>query len=83
MTMFGNGNPSIDAGEGLAPVAQIEGVEFVPVDNEIAVKSIALSGDFHEDRADRFVVTSARKLAAPLVTADEKLLAYPHGRTIR
>jgi len=73
---------SMDVAEWLACVGNIESVSFVPVDNAIAVKSTELPGDFHKDPADRFIVATARKLAAPLVTADEKIRAYPHVRTI-
>lgn len=73
---------SMDVEAWLAAVGQIEAVRFVPVDNEIAVKSVGLPGDFHKDPADRLIVATARKLAAPLVTADEKMRAYPHVRTV-
>jgi PIN domain nuclease of toxin-antitoxin system len=73
---------SMDVAEWLAYIGSIESVTFVQVDNEIAVKSTELPGDFHKDPADRFIVATARKLAAPLVTADVKILAYPHVRTI-
>lgn len=73
---------SMDVGEWLSVAGQIEAVSFVPVDNEIAVKSTELPGEFHKDPADRIIVATARKLAAPLVTADEKIRAYPHVRTI-
>lgn len=73
---------SIDTGEWLSLVAQVEAVEFMPVDNDLAVKSVELPGEFHEDPADRLIVATARKLGAPLVTADEKILAYPHVRCI-
>ncbi len=73
---------SMDVGSWLATVAQIEAVRFVPVDVEIGVKSVNLPGDFHNDPADRMIVATARKLAAPLVTKDEKIQAYAHVRTI-
>ena len=73
---------SMDVSEWLACVSQIEAVTFVTVDNTIAVKSTELPGEFHKDPADRMIVATARKLAAPLVTADEKIRAYPHVRTI-
>ncbi|MFT4179387.1 MAG: type II toxin-antitoxin system VapC family toxin [Thermomonas sp.] len=73
---------SIDTEEWLTLAGHIEAVAFMPVDNEIAVKSIELPGDFHKDPADRFIVATARKLGAPLVTADEKIRAYPHVRTV-
>lgn len=73
---------SMDVEAWLSVVGQIEAVRFVPVDNEIAVKSISLPGEFHKDPADRMIVATARKLAAPLVTADERIRAYPHVRTV-
>lgn len=73
---------SMDVADWLACVDQIESITFVPVDNTIAVKSTELPGEFHKDPADRIIVATARKVAAPLVTADEKILAYPHVRTI-
>lgn len=73
---------SIDTGQWLALAGQVEAVEFVPVDNDIAVRSVELPGEFHKDPADRIIVATARNLGAPLVTADEKIRAYPHLRTI-
>jgi len=73
---------SMDVAQWLSNVASIEAVHFVPIDNEIAVKSTELPGEFHKDPADRFIVATARKFAAPLVTADEKIRAYAHVRTI-
>jgi PIN domain nuclease of toxin-antitoxin system len=73
---------SIDTEQWLALAANVESLQFVPVDNDIAVKSVNLPGEFHKDPADRIVVATARRFAAPLVTADEKILAYPHLRTI-
>lgn len=73
---------SMDVSEWLSVVGQIAEIRFVPVDNEIAVKSTELPGEFHKDPADRIIVATARKLAAPLVTADDKARAYPHVRTI-
>jgi PIN domain nuclease of toxin-antitoxin system len=73
---------STDVEAWLATVGQIEQVQFVPVDNTLAVKSTLLPGDFHKDPADRLIVATARQLSAPLVTADEKIRAYPHVRTV-
>ena len=73
---------SMDVEQWLAVVGQIEGVRFVPVDNEIGVKSTELPGEFHKDPADRIIVATARKFAAPLVSADDKIRAYPHVKTI-
>jgi len=37
---------------------------------------------FHKDPADRMIVATARKFAAPLVTKDLKIRAYAHVKTI-
>lgn len=66
----------------LATVSDIEGVRFVPVDNEIAVQSTQLPGEFHPDPADRMIVALARHVSAPLVTADTKIRSYPHVKSL-
>ena len=73
---------NMDVERWLDEVSQIEGVRFLPVDNEIGLKSAMLPGEFHQDPADRMIVATARKLAVPLVTADEKIIAYEHVDTI-
>lgn len=73
---------SMDVGSWLATVAEIEAIRFYPVDVEIAMKSVDLPGEFHKDPADRMIVATARKLAVPLVTKDEKIRAYAHVKTI-
>lgn len=73
---------SMDVSSWLATVAEIEGVNFLPVDVEIANKSVVLPGEFHKDPADRMIVATARKLAVPVVTKDEKIQSYPHVKTI-
>lgn len=66
----------------LAAVAEIDGVQFVPVDNEVAVVSTRLPGKFHADPADRMIVALARHLSAPLVSADSRIRNYRHVKTI-
>ena len=73
---------TVDVESWLDQVAQIDGVMFYPVDNEIALKSVSLPGNFHRDPADRMIVATARKLALPLITTDEKILRYRHVKTI-
>lgn len=73
---------SMDVSNWINTVAAIEGVRFVPVDNEISIKSTELIGKFHKDPADRIIVATARKFAAPLVTSDDKILGYAHVKTI-
>lgn len=73
---------SMDVSAWLSVVEDIEAVAFVPVDHEIGVKAVELPGDFHKDPADRLIVATARKLAVPVVTADDKIRGYPHVRSI-
>ena len=73
---------SMDVSSWLTTVAEIDAVRFYPVDVEIAAKSVGLPGEFHKDPADRMIVATARKFAAPLLTKDDKILSYPHVKTI-
>lgn len=73
---------SMDVSDWMALIAQIPGVMFIAIENEIAIKSVSLPGEFHKDPADRIIVATARKFAAPLITKDEKILAYPHVKTL-
>ena len=66
----------------LETVSNVEGVRFVPVDNKVGVESTRLPGDFHKDPADRMIVALARHLNVPLITADAKIRAYKHVRSI-
>lgn len=61
---------------------EIDGLRFVPIDIEVAVQSTRLPGDFHKDPADRMIVALARHMNAAVVTADEKIRAYKHVRSI-
>ena len=73
---------SMDVNSWLHLVSQIEHLHFLPLENKILVESTRLPGVFHKDPADRMIVAQARALAAPLVTADEKILAYPHVKSL-
>jgi PIN domain nuclease of toxin-antitoxin system len=44
----------------------------------VAVAATRLPEPFHADPADRFLVAQARELAVPLLSADNKIRAYPH-----
>lgn len=55
----------------------VESPAFVlaPLEPEIAIESVRMDWD-HRDPADRIMVATARHWKMPLVTADEKILAY-------
>jgi PIN domain nuclease of toxin-antitoxin system len=56
---------------------------FVPVDNTIARLAVELPEPIHSDPADRIIIATALSLGATLFTRDQKILAYPHVRTLR
>lgn len=68
--------------EWLATLRQIENLSFVPLSVDVAVESTRLPGDFHPDPADRMIVALARHLDASLLSADEKILRYPHVKAV-
>jgi PIN domain nuclease of toxin-antitoxin system len=55
--------------------------ETIPFSHDIARSAYALSEPFHKDPADRILVATARIEKCRLLTADERILAYPHVRT--
>ncbi len=59
------------------------GVELWPIDATIAVDSVLLPGDMHNDPADRFLIATARHRSATLVTADAKILRYSNDGHVR
>src|SRR5262249_28517405 len=73
---------STDVNDWRKTVSEIEAVNFVPIDNEIAVRSTQLGDDFHNDPADRWIVATSQKLGSPLVTADSRILGYSGVETI-
>ena len=73
---------TMDIDDWLTTVTSIEGVSFAAVDPYVAVQSVRLPGEFHPDPADRLIVALARHYSAPLVTADAKIHAYRHVKTI-
>lgn len=58
------------------------GIRSLPLTPEIAVASTELPGDFHRDPADRVLVATARHLACPMLTADARIVEYPHVQKV-
>jgi PIN domain nuclease of toxin-antitoxin system len=56
--------------------------ETLVVTHEVAIEAYAFPGKFHRDPADRIQVAAARCHGSTLVTADDRILAYPEVRTI-
>lgn len=59
-----------------------EGVVLLSITPEIAIDCYSLPGNFHKDPADRIIVSTARIYNVPLVTVDEKILAYSYVKII-
>ncbi len=73
---------SVGALEWIERAVKYPGVRLVELSPRIAVDSTTLPGDFHRDPADRILVATARALDCPLITADARILEYPHVRTV-
>ena len=58
------------------------GWTVLAIDLETVQEAFSLPGEFHRDPADRFIVAAARLNHMTLVTADRKLLEYPHVQTL-
>ena len=52
--------------------------ETIPVTHEIALAAYELPGEFHRDPADRILVATAVVHNLTLMTADNRILEYPH-----
>jgi PIN domain nuclease of toxin-antitoxin system len=73
---------TMDVADWIAKSESLRFLNFVPVDNRIAVRSTRLPGSLHRDPADRIIVSTAQVLGAGLVTRDERLRKYAHVETI-
>ena len=56
-------------------------LQTVELSHDIALLAYNLPGTFHRDPADRILVASAIHHGYTLVTADERILDYPHTLT--
>ena len=72
---------TMSAGDWVAASEAIPFLNFVPVSNSIALKSVELPGALHNDPADRIIIATAVSMGAILVTKDEKIRNYPHVKT--
>lgn len=75
-------NPSVRDRIDLEDDVRICAISLLEISTAVSLGRLALPGGFHRDPADRLIVALARLLDAPLVTADQKILAYPSVVTI-
>lgn len=73
---------SIDIDSWMQKIESIAFLQFVPVDNRIAAKSVMLPDPLHSDPADRIIIATAREFGAQLATSDKKILNYRHVQSI-
>lgn len=69
-----------DVNDWVAASEALPFIQFVPVSNRIALKSIELN--LHPDPADRIIVATALSLGLSIVTKDEKLRSFKAVKTI-
>jgi len=55
--------------------------EPVRITHDVALEAYALPGEFHKDPADRLLVAAARCHGLTIVSADDRILAYPEVRS--
>jgi len=58
------------------------GLFLIPLSPSIVLQSTRLPGNFHSDPADQIITACARNYNAVLLTKDERLLKYPHIKTM-
>lgn len=73
---------SMDVNDWVVKTEALPFLHFVPVTNQIALKSVSLPGDIHPDPADRIIIATAMVHGGTLITRDEKILNYPHVETL-
>lgn len=73
---------TMDVADWVAKSESLPFVQFIPVDNRIAIRATHLPGQMHADPADRIIVATTLALGATLVTKDDRLRSYPHVDTV-
>ena len=73
---------TLDITDWIAKTEKLQFFQFIPVDNSVAVKSVNLPQPLHSDPADRIIIATAITIAASVITKDEKILNYPHVKSI-
>lgn len=52
------------------------GIKAAPFTPDIAIDASSLPGDLHGDPGNRLIIATARNMHLPVVTRDEKIIAY-------
>jgi PIN domain nuclease of toxin-antitoxin system len=59
-------------------VVELNAWRVVDIDLKILEEAYSLPGDFHRDPADRIIAATARLDGTTVLTADHRILGYPH-----
>lgn len=73
---------TVDVKDWISRCEALPFLNFVPVDNLIAFNANRLVDYAHRDPADRMIIATAELLAATVITRDQKILDYPHVRSM-
>lgn len=73
---------TVDVHEWIARAEALPFLRFIPVDNEIALRSVELPPPLHADPADRILAATAELRKLRLVTADRRLRDYSPIETV-
>ena len=66
----------------IAQAEKVEAIQFVPVNNRIALRATQLPEPLHKDPADRIIIATTMELGCRLVKGDRKITAYPQVETV-
>lgn len=72
----------ISAEEWIEQALNYPHVQLLELTPRIASESTQLPQPFHRDPADQIIVATARVNHCPLMTRDQKILAYPHVQNV-
>lgn len=60
----------------LNSITNIEGLNIININANIAAESNSLPGGFYNDPADTIIIASTRDIAATLITKDQKIIEW-------
>lgn len=69
---------NISLNQWLSRALSYPGIQKIDLLTDIIIQSTQLKGKFHKDPADQIIVATSKVLNIPLLTADDKILAYPY-----
>ena len=83
LSEYGRLKLPLPVGDWMKQALAYPGIRFLSLSPEIAVESTRLPETFHRDPADQIIVATARIYNCLLLTADAKMLSYPHVQLLK